>query len=184
MFMFKDLLFTKSDCKNLLDSVTGYSKSKLYYTGGDGSKNEIISLSQRNSLQFDFNLLQDDKIYNKLDVILQKFGYKLIADKLICNLIRYEEGHYIFKHRHDTDGDSFLTFVVQLSESNEYEGGDFIYWDENNKEHIMDRTKGYGCMLSADVPHEVRIVTKNVRNSFVVFVKYENVEEINKKRLV
>jgi hypothetical protein len=182
--MYKDLIFTESDCKNLIDSVTGFTKSKLYYTSGDGSKNEIISLSQRNSLQYDFDLLNGKEIYNKLDVILQKFGYKLIADKLICNLVRYEEGHYIFKHRHDTDGDSFLTFVVQLSDSNEYEGGDFIYWDENNQEHTMERIKGFGYMISADVAHEVRKVTKNVRHSFVVFIQYENVIELNKKRFI
>jgi len=184
MFMYKDLIFAESDCKNLLDSVTGFTKSKLYYTGGDGSKNEIISSSQRNSLQYDFDLLNGEEIYNKLDVILKKFGYKLIADKLICNIIRYEEGHYIFKHRHDSDGDSFLTFVIQLDNSEDYEGGDFIYWDENNQEQIMERTKGFGYMLSADVTHEVRKVTKNVRHSFVVFIKYENVLELNKKKLL
>lgn len=181
MAFYEDNIFSEIDCDNLLNSVTEYTPSKLYYTGDNGVKKEIISKTQRNSSQYDFDLFKGSEIYNKLNIILEKFGYKLNTPSLLCNIIKYEEGHFIFKHRHDTDGDSFLTFVVQLDNSENYEGGNFVYWLDNN-EYTMNRTRGYGAMLSADIEHEVLTVTKGVRHSFVVFIKLTDLENIEKKK--
>ena len=66
--------------------------------------------------------------------------------------------------------------------SENYQGGDFLYWLDN-KEYKMNRNRGYGAMLSADIEHEVLKVTEGVRHSFVVFIKLNDLENIKSKKI-
>lgn len=182
MLIYEGNIFSEEDCDHLLNSAKNFTTSKLYYTGDQGVKREIISKNQRNSLQYDFDLLKSNPMFSKLNNVLENFGYRLKCEFLLCNIIKYEIGHFIFKHRHDTDGDSFLTFVIQLDNSENYQGGDFLYWLDN-KEYKMNRNRGYGAMLSADIEHEVLKVTEGVRHSFVVFIKLNDLENIKSKKI-
>jgi len=67
-----------------------------------------------------------------------------------------------------------ISITVQLSDSNEYEGGDLCFWlggeslDTNNS--IAPRGKGTVVLFPSYLVHSVRPVTKGIRKSFVLWL--------------
>jgi len=96
---------------------------------------------------------------------------------------RYREGDFFVKHTDDLNSDSIvkkrgvrvLTIGIQLSDENEYEGGDFLVWDKN-KEIYVDKTIGNIIMYSTNVPHEVTKIKKGTRTSLILFATDKNVK--------
>jgi len=62
-----------------------------------------------------------------------------------------------------------LSISIQLTDPEEYEGGDF-YLSNDDKETLMDKTQGTLIMFPSYVLHEVMPVTKGTRNSLVTWV--------------
>lgn len=63
-----------------------------------------------------------------------------------------------------------LSFSIQLSDPDEYEGGQFQLLDERNKSYIAPREKGTIILFDSRTKHRVRPVTKGVRKSIVGWV--------------
>jgi len=67
-----------------------------------------------------------------------------------------------------------ISITVQLSDSNEYEGGDLCFWqggpslEENNI--IAPRGKGNVVLFPSYIVHSVKPVTKGTRKSFVLWL--------------
>ena len=66
-----------------------------------------------------------------------------------------------------------LSFSIQLSDPKDYEGGELIIYDGNNKAS-MPKEKGTIIFFSSNLDHEVTPVTKGTRNSIVSWVKGPN----------
>ena len=181
MFLLKDVIFSKNECNSLVNSITEFTEAKLYYKGDGGDMKPAIITSQRKALSSESPLIKDSSVYNQLNVILKKVGYKLNSDTLNYNIVKYKEGHFI--HSHKDGGEIFMTFVVQLSEPSEYTGGDFVYWI-NDEKHTLDKEIGYGIIIGPEIQHEVTMVTSGERNSFVLFLEYTNVLPISKQALI
>jgi len=62
-----------------------------------------------------------------------------------------------------------LSISIQLTNPEEYEGGELYLYDEN-KENLMDKTQGTLIIFPSYVLHEVMPVTKGERNSLVTWV--------------
>ena len=64
-----------------------------------------------------------------------------------------------------------LSISIQLSNPNEYEGGELKLYEGNDEEAItMDKTQGTLILFPSYVLHEVMPVTKGERNSLVTWV--------------
>ena len=66
-----------------------------------------------------------------------------------------------------------LSFTIQLTDENEYEGGELIFYhhDEQKK---APKSKGTIVFFESDISHEVTPVTKGVRHSLVSWVQGPN----------
>jgi PKHD-type hydroxylase len=62
-----------------------------------------------------------------------------------------------------------LSMSIQLTDPNEYEGGELYLYDDD-KETLMDKTQGTLILFPSYVLHEVMPVTKGERNSLVTWV--------------
>lgn len=62
-----------------------------------------------------------------------------------------------------------LSISIQLSNSEEYEGGELYLYD-NDKGNLMDKTQGTLIIFPSYVLHEVMPVTKGERNSLVTWI--------------
>ena len=115
----------------------------------------------------------------------QNFNYELTDfDKECAQLTRYVKGEFYNLHRDfcpTRNMDSYtrkLSATVQLSDSDDYEGGDLVIdmsaYDEDytnrRKNHKMTRCKGSVIVFDSRLPHEVTPVTRGTRYSLVKWV--------------
>ena len=63
-----------------------------------------------------------------------------------------------------------LSFSLQLSDPDDYEGGNLQLLDENNKSYIAPRQRGSIILFDSRTQHRVLKVTKGVRKSIVGWV--------------
>ena len=63
-----------------------------------------------------------------------------------------------------------LSFTVQLSDPDEYEGGNVQFMDEGGKSYFAPRQKGTVVLFDSRTQHRVLKVTKGVRKSLVGWV--------------
>lgn len=63
-----------------------------------------------------------------------------------------------------------LSFAFQLSDPDEYEGGNLQLLDESGKSYFAPRKKGTLILFDSRTPHRVLKVTKGVRRSIVGWV--------------
>jgi len=67
-----------------------------------------------------------------------------------------------------------LSFTVQLTDENEYEGGELIF-HLDKEEKKAPKSKGTIVFFESDILHEVTPVTKGVRHSLVSWVQGPNI---------
>ena len=63
-----------------------------------------------------------------------------------------------------------LSFTVQLSDPDEYEGGNVQFMDESGKSYFAPRQRGAIVLFDSRTQHRVLKVTKGVRRSLVGWV--------------
>lgn len=85
-------------------------------------------------------------------------------------------GHYTW---HQDIGPDLLSqrkvsITVQLSDTNEYEGGDLEIWSGGDEGRKMPRGKGTVVIFPSYMMHRVTPVTKGTRKSFVLWVGGEH----------
>jgi hypothetical protein len=183
MFLSKEVILSKDDCFALVESMEGFTEAKLYYKGQGGIPTPVLMPSQRNALTREHHLLQNTLLYDKINSAVKSVGYELVAPDIKYSVVKYQVGHFISKHRHDRDGNIFLTIVIQLNDSDNYKGGDFLYWIDGI-EYSLDKTIGSGIVIGPEVEHEVTMVTQGERNSFVLFLEYDEVSSLSKQSLI
>lgn len=96
---------------------------------------------------------------------------------------RYREGDFFIKHTDDLNSDSVakkrgvrvLTIGIQLSDINEYDGGDFLIWNKD-EEISVNKKIGNAIMYSTNVPHEVKKITKGMRTSLILFATDKHIK--------
>tara|TARA_B100001250_G_scaffold191211_1_gene164313 strand:- start:270 stop:944 length:675 start_codon:yes stop_codon:yes gene_type:complete len=109
------------------------------------------------------------------------FGYDLSkVDYEEIQMTKYKKGDYYKKHidfgfdRDQLAHTRKLSSTLQLSDSNEYEGGDFILHIDGFVQHEsvvkVPRSKGTLIVFDSRVPHEVTPVTSGNRYSVVKWV--------------
>jgi hypothetical protein len=183
MFLYEGQIFSEEDCKNLINSINEFRVAELYYNGNHGTKKSVIIPNQRNALKSELVLTKGSDFYYKINSLTEKVGYFLKSEEIKYQIVKYEKGHFIYKHRHDMDGGIFITVVIQLNDVDDYEGGDFVYWI-NDSQKSLNKKIGYGILIGPEVEHEVTIVTNGSRHSFVLFLEYHDIEPIIKQSLI
>ena len=63
-----------------------------------------------------------------------------------------------------------LSFSLQLSNPDDYEGGNVVLLDDNNKQYVAPRQRGSIILFDSRTMHRVCKVTKGVRKSIVGWV--------------
>lgn len=87
-----------------------------------------------------------------------------------------EKGHYDYHFdtfwANPTHSDRKLSITIQLSDSNDYEGGDFLFDPQYvNPDREKLRKKGTVLVFPSPIRHCVETVTKGVRKSLVAWVE-------------
>ncbi len=160
------VVFTNEECE--------YIKS-FYYTESEQSSNDIQKYGNV-SIRFSNSSAKFISTTNKelIEFLLNKlkpYGIKSIP---LVKFMRYEAGDNLARH---TDFDKYgvdkiyKTFLIQLSKSNDYVGGDLIVGND-----IQSREQGYLSIINPTTPHEVTKMISGERISLVLFLSGENLD--------
>jgi len=127
----------------------------------------------------------DDKsfwVYEKLSQYIQqannalwKFNLQSIVDSIQYTVYYEGGGHYdwhvdigpgLINHRK-------ISLTIQLSDSNEYEGGDLEIWTGGDFKTI-ERKQGCAILFPSFLMHRITPITKGIRRSLVLWVGGES----------
>ena len=122
-----------------------------------------------------------DKIFFKhIDRIIKqhyshykfKFPYLNTNNLNQIDLLKYEVGGKYEVHiDHDYLGQRTLTFILNLNE--DYDGGDFVFYNQDNTEMKRVKCKTATCIMfpsNFQYPHRIEPITKGTRYSIVAWL--------------
>ena len=149
--------------------------NKLPTFGGDTDKTRNV---------FGHSLTKDsisDKIFFKhIDKVIQqhyfhykfKFPYLQTSNLNQIDLLKYEVGgKYEIHTDHSHQSQRTLTFILNLNE--DYDGGDFVFYNQNKKEMKRVKCKTATCIMfpsNFQYPHRIEPITKGTRYSIVAWL--------------
>jgi len=155
-------------CDYILNSIDG----KLYEKGTTSNHNK----KQARNVNIQFN--NSNWINGMLCGYIryanhENFQYNLSnEDKESAQISKYSKGEYYKDHIDFGNGDHLtrkLSITVQLSDENDYEGGDLIFDVNNFEGHKIQAFRGKGSVIVFDsrITHKVTPVNRGVRYSLV-----------------
>lgn len=149
---------------NKLLTVSGYREDIRNVFGHSLNKNSI-----------------SDKIFFKhIDRIIKqhyshykfKFPYITASNLNQIDLLKYEiAGKYEIHCDHIYQTQRTLTFILNLND--DYEGGDFVFYNQDNTEMKRVKCKTGTCIMfpsNFQYPHRIEPITKGIRYSIVAWL--------------
>ena len=103
----------------------------------------------------------------------ENFCYNLThLDNNSVKLKTYNEGdgqtwHHDAKPVEDNEDVRKISFTIQLSDVDEYEGGNVQFLDESGRKYYMPRKRGVVALFDSRTQHRVEKVTKGTRKALV-----------------
>ena len=149
--------------------------SKLSTFGGDTehTRNVFGHSLRKNSIS--------DKIFFKhIDRVIKqhyshykfKFPYIKTSNLNQIDLLKYEVGgKYEIHTDHSHQTQRTLTFILNLNE--DYDGGDFVFYNQDNTEMKRVNCKTATCIMfpsNFQYPHRIEPITKGTRYSIVAWL--------------
>lgn len=168
-FAYWEKVFTKQECEKIIEIAN--KKGLVRGTTTDKTDirlSEVCWLYPDDDLEFVFRKITDvvlnlNNRFFKFDIFglsegLQFTNYKAPSDKYGKHIDR--ENDFLIRK---------LSLSIQLTDPNEYEGGELIlYEDEKGTE--MKKEQGTLVLFPSYILHEVKPITKGERNSLVTWV--------------
>lgn len=159
------VIFNKKECEYIKsfynteeefnsETIQDYGDLKIKFSKASSTK--YISTTNEELINF---VLEKLKPYDVISIPEIKFMKYEVGDKLARHTDFSKYGVDVI----------FKTYLFQLSDSDEYVGGDLIVGNE-----VQSRTQGSMTIINPTTPHEVTPVIKGQRVSLVVFLREKN----------
>ena len=154
--------------KSLDNDTNNYEDGKLGERGAYDNKVRNVKVSFRSNNWVNALLVGYMRYAN-----CHNFNYYLSEhDKEGVQFSKYNEGCFYGKHTDYGDNDEHktrkLSLSLQLSDENEYEGGELILYDNiRNTSFSACKSKGSLIVFDSRITHEVTPVTSGIRYSLV-----------------
>lgn len=168
--------FSKEELNRIYTDVATLPFEKATLIGGADESGEVRS----SSIKWIPQTPEWQWLYNKMVELAVQANNTLWNFDLISapELIQYTEyydsaeGHYDW-HQDIGPGTASLrkvSITVQLSDSDEYEGGDLELWRGGTAVDVAPRGAGVVFIFPSYMMHRVKKVTKGTRRSFVLWI--------------
>lgn len=166
--MIEEIILTKDECSTILNSCGEFIRSGITKNGID------VEITDYRTC-YEYSFIGDTQINNLILSKLKKFNVISLPNTL--TVIRYDKGQY-FKNHIDWGINQeyrFKSVSIQLSEYNEYNGGDLIVYlpSENGSETAIavHRKIGNMAMFDSKLSHEVDEVISGTRYVLVFWLR-------------
>ena len=152
----------KSDIDFILNNL-----SNLHFIRNeDATFFRDVYTAERTDKEFTF-------LFDKCDTVVREaYNENLIGHQLY--FIRYNKGDYIKRHNDIwqtyTSAGRLYSLVAQLTDPENYEGGNTIIYDDNEP-IVLSKQLGDGVVFPSSMDHELTEITKGERFSLVIMFK-------------
>ncbi|CAM1374584.1 2OG-Fe(II) oxygenase [Tenacibaculum xiamenense] len=172
-FVYYNGLFLPHETDKILNFWDDNKKIKATLSGQEKYNDEL----RKSSVQFIENTPENDWVYNRLANLAikcnnERYWFDLLGFHQELQLTRYSEGDFFDWHLDFGPGEISarkLSITTQLSDSDEYEGGDLQFMI-NQKIVNAPREKGTIIVFPSFIMHRVTPITKGERKSIVGWV--------------
>lgn len=147
------ILFNKNECEFILSGIDNSIADTTY------------TLSNRNYKEW---LISEPIVLNLILSKIKIFNANNIKEGRI---LKYEVGGVFDTHvdTYDKYPHRYKTIIIQLSDSNTYEGGVLIIGNESISKEI-----GNTIIFSGTTPHSMGVIKKGFRYSFVIWLERDD----------
>lgn len=160
MTIFEKKLFTKSECKKIIELQ---KTNKRFWNFND--RNYISE-----SIFFEENTKW---IFEKLNnFVSDNIKFELVEMKKEIHFHEYGKDSFFDAHH---DGVNFRIFSVGVILNDDYEGGDLILYDTNN-EYIVKKKVGNVFCFDSKIKHEVTKINEGTRYTLIYFIESHNIK--------
>ena len=170
-----DDVLTKAQCKQLIEAgkANGLTDAKI----GDSTQPDYYNADVRNcqlaNIPFQQILWLQDLLSEGLSEInFNNYNFDLVGFSDL-QLIEYNQGTYFKRHLDNFMGEPEyqrkLTFIIQLTDPDEYVGGDLIVYTHEDAER-MTRKQGSLIVFPSYTMHEVTELLSGTRYSLIGWV--------------
>lgn len=168
--------FSKPELDKIYQSIASLPFQKATLIGGADNADQIRSSSIKWIPQTeDWKWLYDRLMKYAVEANTELWGFDLIS---ALELIQYTEyydtanGHYDWHQDFGpgTPSHRKVSITVQLSEADEYEGGELEIWGGGTDLRTAPRGAGVVVVFPSYMMHRVTKVTKGTRRSFVLWI--------------
>ena len=162
----QEVILTSDECQSIIDMNRGFSRS------GVASLHNTYENSYRTSSESLTKTTDGIRL-----LLLPKLSkYNIISLPNYFNILKYDIGQEFKKHRDIGNGikDSnkrYKTLIIQLSNFDDYEGGDLIVWsnDEVTKT-VCDKKIGNMILFPSKSLHQAKPVVSGTRYVMIFFL--------------
>lgn len=166
----QEVLFSPNECKQILQEHTTFKRSIA--TDTTYIKNEI-NKKQLNDWRTSFDSIIELSSNTKNLLLSKLKKYNIVNMDNVSTVVRYEVGQQFKKHRDSEDGYNhrYKTLVIQLSDENEYEGGELCVYDKENKIITSNKKIGNIVLFNSDLLHEAKPVLSGTRYIWITWLR-------------
>ena len=158
----QSILFTKEEC----DYIVGL-KNKYPLLGDNGRWEEFDDFRYKfYTLEYASDI--DWVIKRLCDFFESEIGLNIFVRPTKLNLHHYTEGDEFGKHI-DT-GTPIKEWNVGIVLNEDFDGGDYLVFDENDEPIVIDKKIGNVCIYQSQTPHQVTPITKGERWAVAMFI--------------
>lgn len=183
-------IFTEYECNKIINyaKTTSLDFKKIIDLNNSGQKilenNKMIG--GKHTSYFIYEVLNTNEtmwITNKLfDWFESKTNINLFRKKYEnfpshFAILQYKKGNSFEKHIDLAKGFEFRRWNLGLQLNNDYDGGDYICWDETNNEVLIPKETGTAILYHCKVPHEIKEITNGERWSLVLALPKEFIQK-------
>ena len=169
--LIQSILFTEDECKGIIDL-----KNKYPLLGDNGRWDQFDNFKYKY-----YSLDEYDDIHwirkRLCDFFEEKKLLKLISKPYKLNLHHFTEGDEFGKHI-DT-GNPMKAWNIGIVLNDNFDGGDYIIYDENDNKIVIDKKIGNVCLFQSQIPHEVTPVLSGERWSIAMFITNLHLQQKN-----
>ena len=171
-FYLESSLFSKKECNDIIKYITDLQDT-IYTVRIDNKFIEKGCSLKSQDLQYN---TETSWIFQKvMSVISNNIDIEWINNPHAI-FRNYTKGDFFVKHKDNVDSKvadkRYLTVSIQLSDSNDYVGGDVIV----NESKYLSREIGSIFLWGTNVPHEVTPIEMGIRNSLIFFVSEKHIK--------
>jgi hypothetical protein len=172
--MIQEIIFTNEECQKIIEFFKD-TEDRILNNDTPGQtrvKYKGYLIKHTDNSEF---------LYTKLFEFFEKnTGKKIYTYPPEIYIMQYDEGDLFSQH---TDDIKERIYVMGIQLSNEYDGGDYIFYDSDGVK-IVNKDIGNCYITSALLSHEVKKITSGTRYSLVAFVDKNSITDKTKKVLI